>query len=301
MVNIAVENESGTPIGSFDEDTGVWVVPNCEDGTVTVNRDAVLFADVPVASGGTASINVPSNCPLPTYFEMTIKTDNAGTSASNQIIMPFFGNTGVQIDRGDGIIQHYFVSGGISVNNSITLSYATAGVYTIKVFGQISRLNFNVGSDALKVLSVNYWGLTQYGAILQDFFRGTANLALIALDAPNLSAVTSMVNFFRNSGVNANLSHWVLGAGLTTMDGILRSSNMSTANYTDTIVGWALKVGAPINVSAGSQNDMIFDTSRAVNIPAFPSITTAGQARTFITTPVASGGLGWTISGDTVI
>jgi hypothetical protein len=35
------------------------------DGTVTVNRDGVFFDTVPVASGGTASINVPSNCPAP--------------------------------------------------------------------------------------------------------------------------------------------------------------------------------------------------------------------------------------------
>jgi hypothetical protein len=60
MVNVAVENESGTPIGSFDDDTGVWVVPNCQDGTVTVNRDGVFFASQNVASGGTATVNVPS-------------------------------------------------------------------------------------------------------------------------------------------------------------------------------------------------------------------------------------------------
>jgi hypothetical protein len=92
MVNIAVENESGTPLGTFDEETGVWVVPDCEDatavlldtdnnilsttpiasgatenitapdGTVTVNRDGVFFADVDVTSGGVASVNVPSGC-----------------------------------------------------------------------------------------------------------------------------------------------------------------------------------------------------------------------------------------------
>jgi hypothetical protein len=90
MVNIAVENESGTPLGTFDEETGVWVIPDCQDatavlrdtdnnilsttpiasgatenitapdGTVTVNRDGVFFADVDVTSGGVASVNVPS-------------------------------------------------------------------------------------------------------------------------------------------------------------------------------------------------------------------------------------------------
>ena len=66
MVNIAVENESGAPIGELVD--GVWVVPDCPpcaDGVVTVNRDGVFFDTVPVASGGTASINVPSDCPAP--------------------------------------------------------------------------------------------------------------------------------------------------------------------------------------------------------------------------------------------
>jgi len=35
----------------------------CPDGTVTVNRDGVFFADVDVTSGGTATVNVPSVTP----------------------------------------------------------------------------------------------------------------------------------------------------------------------------------------------------------------------------------------------
>jgi hypothetical protein len=50
MVNVAVENESGTPIGAFDGDTGVWVVPNCQDATVE-NSNATYTDTVP--SGGT--------------------------------------------------------------------------------------------------------------------------------------------------------------------------------------------------------------------------------------------------------
>jgi len=73
MVNVAVENESGAPIGTFDDDTGVWVVPDCQDGTVTVNRDGVFFADVPVSSGGTETVNVPSFAnKLPTKSGQTL-------------------------------------------------------------------------------------------------------------------------------------------------------------------------------------------------------------------------------------
>jgi hypothetical protein len=55
---------------------GNWVIPECEvceDGTVTVNRDGVFFADVPVASGGTATINVMSQAnKLPTKSGQTV-------------------------------------------------------------------------------------------------------------------------------------------------------------------------------------------------------------------------------------
>jgi hypothetical protein len=276
----------------------------CPNGTVTVNRDGVFFADVPVASGGTASINVPSLISDASWFEIVVKTDNAGSSASNQITLPFVNNTSVQIDRGDGTFQYYLFTG--SGDNFLTLIYAVAGTYTIKIYGKITRLNFSSSNDSNKLLAINNWGFTDWGgnsssSSQQDSYRGTENMVLNATDVPNLSNVTNMANFFRASSINSNLAHWVLGSLLTTIDGIFRNSDMSTANYTDTIVGWALKIGAPVNVNAGGQGGMTFDTSRPVNIPAFPSITTAGQARTFITTPVASGGLGWTISGDTVI
>jgi len=53
--------QGGLEVGVLDG--GAWVIPECEiceDGTVTVNRDGVFFADVPVSSGGTATVNVPS-------------------------------------------------------------------------------------------------------------------------------------------------------------------------------------------------------------------------------------------------
>jgi hypothetical protein len=74
---------------------------------------------------------------------------------------------------------------------------------------------------------------------------------------------------------------------------------MSTANYTDTIVGWAnytFTSGVPINVNMGSQTGRTFDTSRSGGA----NFATAGDARTYLTT-VTPTGAGWTISGDTVI
>jgi type 1 fimbria pilin len=278
---------------------GNWIVPECEvceDGTVTVNRDGVFFANVPVASGGTATINVPSNCPpvAPlTYFEMVVKTDNTGASASNQFLLQFPGQVGVQIDWGDGTTQQYVFNG--TGSNSTTKTYATAGTYTIRLYGWYVRIIL-FQNDANKVLSVNNWGVNVWASMLNSF-RDTFNLVLNATDAPKLGTLTTMAGVFRNSSMNANIGHWILPATLTTIEGIFQNSGMNAANYTDTLVAWILQVGAPNNVNAGNQAGRTFDSSR----PAPAPYMNAGAVRTFATTPVISSGKGWTISGDTVI
>ena len=73
------------------------------------------------------------------------------------------------------------------------------------------------------------------------------------------------------------------------------ASGQSTANYTDTIIGWATFVkaqtpDAPLNVNLSSQNGRTFDTTRTASgfTPA-----TAGRARSFLTLDVTvSGGTG---------
>jgi hypothetical protein len=290
------------------------------DGTVTVNRDGVFFADIPVLSGGTAAINVPSSCPLPTYFEMVIKTDNPGTTASNQITIPFNGNIGLFIQHGDGNTSSYVFSG--TGANSVTLTYAAAGTYTLIMYGFINRIVFASAGDRLKVLSINNWGVTPYSSLLSAF-NGCQNMVINAVDTPNLVASTTLQEALRNTAISAGninswnvatitnmqnlfrecvnfntlLSGWVLNSALTTINGIFRDSGMNAANYTDTLVAWGLQSGAPNNVNATSQNGMTFDSSRPAPAPYF----TAGAVRTFLTTAVISGGKGWTISGDTVI
>ena len=75
---------------------------------------------------------------------------------------------------------------------------------------------------------------------------------------------------------------------------------MSTANYTDTIVGWANYVNAnsktPASVSMVNQLSRTFQNSRSGGA----SFATAGAARTFLTTAVPTGA-GWSITGDTII
>jgi hypothetical protein len=101
------------------------------DGTVTVNRDGVFFADVDVRSNGTASINVPSDCPAPSLPQggmlpfktgqtPVYETGDDGTTQRGQAIftLPFtnpYGNTTRYLDT----------LGGTTYANGITLDLAT--------------------------------------------------------------------------------------------------------------------------------------------------------------------------------
>jgi hypothetical protein len=143
--------------------------------------------------------------------------------------------------------------------------------------------------------SLNNWN-TENIADLSTCFVGAAGYNL-PLDNWDVSKVTTFSQmFFFNTNFNQNLGSWNLRLAGTNLSQIFRSASaMSTANYTDTFVGWANYVfenGAPFNVDASTQNGRTFDTSRSGGA----NFANAGAARTYLTSTA-----GWTISGDTVI
>ena len=311
--------------------------------------------------------------PVDPDFTMLVKTDNAGTSASDQFTIPTTG-TGYNydVDWGDGT-----TSSGLT--GSTTHTFPSAGNYVVKISGAFPRIYFNSIGDKLKLLEVQNWGSIVWDSF-NSSFQGCRYLDVTAIDSPNLSSVTDMLEafqstsnlpnistllgdfssydfsnvqtlrlafnvanfnsdlggltganaltdmwqtFFNNTVFNQDISGWNV-SGVTTMlscfNGatafnqnlglwqldsvtdlrfIFANSGMSTANYTDTIVGWANYVftnGVPINVNMSSQTGRTFDTSRSGGA----NFADAGAARTYLTTATPTGA-GWTISGDTVI
>jgi hypothetical protein len=252
-------------------------------------------------------------------FTMLVKTDNAGTSASDQFTIPTTG-TGYNydVDWGDGTTS-------TGVTGSTTHTFPSAGNYVVKISGAFPRIFFNNGGDKLKLLEVQNWGNIAWSSF-NAAFRGCSNMDVTATDAPDLSSVTDMFRMFQNNSslvgnssfenwdvsnvtnmssmfqsaslFNQNLGTWEISS-VSNMLAMFISSGMSTANYTDTIVGWANYTTtnlAPYNVNMSSQNGMTFDTSRSGGT----NFANAGAARTYLTTATPTGA-GWTISGDTVI
>ena len=254
-----------------------------------------------------------------TEFIMLVKTDNAGTSASDQFTIPTNG-TGYNydVDWGDGTTS-------TGVTGTTTHTFPSAGNYVVKISGAFPRIFFNNGGDKLKLLEVQNWGNIAWSSF-NAAFRGCSNMDVTATDAPDLSSVTDMFRMFQNNSslvgnssfenwdvsnvtnmssmfqsaslFNQNLGTWEISS-VSNMLAMFISSGMSTANYTDTIVGWANYTTtnlAPYNVNMSSQNGMTFDTSRSGGT----NFANAGAARTYLTTATPTGA-GWTISGDTVI
>jgi hypothetical protein len=115
-------------------------------------------------------------------FQILVKTDNAGTSNSDQFTFPATAGT-YDIDWGDG-------SSDTGVSGSQTHTYASAGEYVIKVTGGLTALAFNNGGDKLKLLELQNWGDIVWSTFSLAFY-GCSNLQITATDLPNSGAVTN--------------------------------------------------------------------------------------------------------------
>jgi surface protein len=130
----------------------------------------------------------------------------------------------------------------------------------------------------------------------------------------DVSKVTNMGTMLRASSFNQNLSSWALNSSLSSLNYIFEDTNMSTANYTDTIVGWAVTVyknSAPYTVDMGNQLNRTFDRARTSDNASGQTYAVkygsdwtatgwqdAGDARDYLTDTLANLGANWSITSD---
>ena len=158
-----------------------------------------------------------------------------------------------------------------------------------------TNLNFGIRETTLFNTSLNNWNTENVTNLAAAFFSSKYNQPLDNWDVSNVTTFSQMFFLTGASGFNQNLGSWNLRLAGTNLSQIFRTSGMSTANYTDTFVGWANYVfenGAPFSVDASTQSSRTFQNSRSGGA----NFATAGDARTYLT-----GTAGWTISGDTII
>lgn len=196
-INYAVRLKSGLTINTYNETLTV-------SGQVGINVSDFVIA----VTGIITSVN---------SFIISVKTDNAGTSAADQFTLPL--NTSYTynawIDWGDGTQTHQ------TTNVSPTHTYSVAGTYTISIAGTFPSIYFNYGGDKLKLLNILQWGLIQWQT-MNSAFMGCTNMVGGFTDIPDLSSVTTLEGmFYVCSSFNTSIDNWDVST-ITNMTNMLR-------------------------------------------------------------------------------
>ncbi|MBK7223402.1 MAG: DUF285 domain-containing protein [Saprospiraceae bacterium] len=224
------------------------------------------------------------------------KTDNPGTSNSTSITIPATG-TGYNYDvdwNNDGVYDQLGITG------SVTHDYGVAGTYTLRIKGSFPRIYFNNAGDRQKILSIDQWGAISWTS-LERAFMGCSNLGYTAVDAPNLSSVTSLYLTFASCSIfNGNISNWNTSS-ITNMQNLFAGAsafnqpigNWNTASVTNmqSMFLSASSFNQPIgNWNTSSLNNMqsLFENASSFNQPIGNWITSSVTNMSYIFTTASA-------------
>jgi surface protein len=160
-------------------------------------------------------------------------------------------------------------SRAIAFNQNIGVWNTTAVTNMFEMFYYASAFNQNIGS----------WNTAAVTNMVLMFAGASAFNQNIG--AWNTAAVTNMGSMFVGaSAFNQNIGAWNI-TNVTNMTNIFNNSGINVANYDAILTAWN---------NAGYTNKNLGNTS--------PLKYCASTVRTTLTTPIASSGKGWTITGD---
>ena len=196
---------SGALISGLTEgDNSIAIVVTAEDGTTETTYAVTV----------TRAID-------PTLFVTTWRVP-----AGDTITFPGAGT--YTIDWGDGTTE--------TVTGARVHTYGNASTrsYDIAVSNGVTRFNLLANEDdAPKLIDIKRWGTARWSS-MEGAFQGASNMRMSATDKPDLSAVTSTVNMFSNTGIfNGNIGDWDVSK-VTTM----RFMFLAASAFNQDIGGW---------------------------------------------------------------
>jgi surface protein len=193
------------------------------------------------------------------------------------------------------VTNMYGMFGNAIAFNQDTGSWNTAAVTDMGfMFFGVSNFNQNIGSwntAAVTDMSYMFTSATAFNQNISSWntsavtnmsgmFSG-ASVFNQNIGSWNTAAVTDMNKMFFNANAfNQNIGSWNI-ANTTNMTNIFNNSGINVSNYDTILTAWN---------NAGYTNKNLGDTS--------PLKYCATAVRTTLSTPIASGGKGWTITGD---
>jgi hypothetical protein len=173
-----------------------------------------------------------------TRLVFSVKTDNAGTSGTNQFTIPTNGSGySYDIETSDGQTITGLTSG-------TTITFPSAGTYDVFITGAFPQFYFANGGDKLKLIEIKNFGTYAQGSTNQyAAFNGCSNLVISATDTGYFGNVTNFLYTWNNcssltsfplidtSSGNTFFATWRFCYSLTTFPANVFDSNIST-NYT---------------------------------------------------------------------
>jgi surface protein len=191
------DKSSSTPLWSYTSGLDMYSVAISSDGQYIV------------AGSYDKKVYLFENLHINTFISVwdTTRT-SGGSSGSNQVHLPLesSGTYDFVVNWGDG--TSYMITNWNQP--AVTHTYATSGVYMIKITGTIVGWRFYNGGDRLKILEIQQWGCLQLGN-LENYFEGCENLVLTATDNLNLTGTTSLYRTFygcSSLGSSGNMNGW---------------------------------------------------------------------------------------------
>ena len=131
-----------------------------------------------------------------TPFTFTVKTNNPGTSNSDQFTLPTLTYSyDYNINWGDGSDAERITSNVPQTHTFI----GGAGTYTISIEQNAAlkfpTMRFNNGGDRLKLIDITQWGTNSWYDLNRSFY-GCANMVISATDQPIFNNPTTLNNTF---------------------------------------------------------------------------------------------------------
>ena len=132
-----------------------------------------------------------------TRFIMTVKSNNTGTSGSDQFTIPTNGGGYLyDVETSDG-----YTASGLTGDHTITFP-SGAGTYDVYITGTFPKIYFSDGGDKLKALDIKNFGIYGQGTTDQsESFYGASNMTMTAIDGLFFNGIVDGGNMFRNTAI----------------------------------------------------------------------------------------------------
>jgi surface protein len=151
------------------------------------------------------------------------------------------------VNWGDGTTSDHITAYNQS---EVTHTYASAGTYTVRIFGTIRGFKFDNGGDKLKLLTIDSYGSLDISTT--GSFYGCTNLTSTATDAPTIST-TSLFRTFRDcTNFNGAIGNWDVSSVT-----IMQEMFLGATSFNQDISGW--------NVSSVTNMQSMFYNATSFN------------------------------------